>query len=763
MILPLSHPEQLSGSDYIFKKVNKKLLKHKNDEKRQMNTGVKPSQQQLRDLTEHLKYARFTEAEEIATSIIKDFPNNQFAWKALWAALQKNGKIQQSLSAIQKSLELSPQDPKEHYTLGITLQRLERFKEAQASFTKAIALKPDYYEASFKLGKMLRVLKRFEEAEACYRRVVKFKPDHYLANFELGVILQELRKFEEAEACYRQAIELNPGDFKAYNNLGIILNEVGRFSEAFRAFIKVINLNQKYTDAFGNLSIVIKKISFKSAEPSLYPAMINLLKFGENVRPEDVARSMLTLLKHDPAIKELLAEKKIGNNLNKINLKIELLNTIKLLHHIMRSCPLPDIQLERLFIKIRRFLLVNIEKLTDTPALTYFLSTLSIQCFINEYVYFESDEESKLVDKLELLICKTITKSKQPEALKILCLASYRPLHKYSWCQSLQALNHLKEIKKRLIEEPLFEKAISKEIKAIGEISDNISNMVKEQYEENPYPRWVKAGLHTKAQTITEVLNDNKVQLYSQNIKKVSNPKILVAGCGTGQHPLKTASRYSNCHVTAIDLSRSSLAFAKRKTDEYKFTNIEYFQGDILNLDQVMKKFDIIESAGVLHHMSEPIAGWRVLTKLLKRGGLMKIGLYSELARQDIVSTRKEIKLLSIGTSETEMRKFRRKIIDSSKESHQRLTKSSDFFSLSTLRDLIFHVQEHRFTIPHIAHCLEKLGLKFCGFGNQEIISNFRVFHGKDANIYDLNMWHKYEESNPKTFIGMYQFWCQKL
>ena len=140
----------------------------------------------------------------------------------------------------------------------------------------------------------------------------------------------------------------------------------------------------------------------------------------------------------------------------------------------------------------------------------------------------------------------------------------------------------------------------------------------------------------------------------------------------------------------------------------------------------------------------------------------MKIGLYSELARQDIVRTRKEIKLLSIGTSEAEMKKFRRIIIDSSKESHQRLTKSKDFFSLSTLRDLIFHVQEHLFTIPQIAHCLEELGLKFCGFGNQDIVSNFRVFHGNDANIYDLNLWHKYEESNPKTFIGMYQFWCQK-
>ena len=63
-------------------------------------------------------------------------------------------------------------------------------------------------------------------------------------------------------------------------------------------------------------------------------------------------------------------------------------------------------------------------------------------------------------------------------------------------------------------------------------------------------------------------------------------------------------------------------------------TNLEYLQADILKLDHLEQEFDIIESVGVLHHMDEPMAGWRVLVDLLKPGGLMKIGLYSELARQ---------------------------------------------------------------------------------------------------------------------------------
>ena len=127
------------------------------------------------------------------------------------------------------------------------------------------------------------------------------------------------------------------------------------------------------------------------------------------------------------------------------------------------------------------------------------------------------------------------------------------------------------------------------------------------------------------------------------------------------------------------------------------------------------------------------------------------------------MEVRKEITLLRMGTSESEIREFRRSLAESNDENHQLLTKSVDFFSLSTLRDLIFHVQEHRFTFPKIQDYLSELGLKFCGFENKDIISNFRELHGQEADIYDLALWHQYEESNPSAFSAMYQFWCQKL
>ena len=191
--------------------------------------------------------------------------------------------------------------------------------------------------------------------------------------------------------------------------------------------------------------------------------------------------------------------------------------------------------------------------------------------------------------------------------------------------------------------------------------------------------------------------------------------------------------------------------------------NIEYMQADILDLGRLNKKFDIIESTGVLHHMDNPLAGWKVLTDYLKPGGMMKLGLYSELARRQIVKIRNEISKSGTGSSDVEMRSFRDMLMKSDKSHHKHISGSPDLYSLSTLRDLLFHVQEHRFTIPKIKKCLENLGLKFCGFEPDKRLSHFKKTNIENDSLYNLDKWHAYEKENPATFAGMYQFWCQKV
>src|SRR5205807_7138675 len=54
---------------------------------------------------------------------------------------------------------------------------------------------------------------------------------------------------------------------------------------------------------------------------------------------------------------------------------------------------------------------------------------------------------------------------------------------------------------------------------------------------------------------------------------------ILIAGCGTGSHPIETYRRLVGARMLAIDLSRTSLAYAVRKTRALGLP-IEYAQAD---------------------------------------------------------------------------------------------------------------------------------------------------------------------------------------
>ena len=140
--------------------------------------------------------------------------------------------------------------------------------------------------------------------------------------------------------------------------------------------------------------------------------------------------------------------------------------------------------------------------------------------------------------------------------------------------------------------------------------------------------------------SVAEMTTEHSLRVSSKPGLVINNPQILITGCGTGRETIDTATRFRKCNVLAIDLSLTSLAYAKRKTEELGISNIEYMQADILDLTALDRKFDIIESGGVLHHMDDPMAGWKVLTDCLKTGGLMRIGLYSESARKHIVQIR---------------------------------------------------------------------------------------------------------------------------
>ena len=184
---------------------------------------------------------------------------------------------------------------------------------------------------------------------------------------------------------------------------------------------------------------------------------------------------------------------------------------------------------------------------------------------------------------------------------------------------------------------------------------------------------------------------------------------------------------------------------------------------DILDLNKLNKRFTIIESCGVLHHLENPLEGWSELVKKLKPNGLMRIGLYSKFGRRDVKKARDVIKKNKLSLNKNNMLSFRQEILESDKFNLKELTNFSDFYSMNEYRDLIFHFKEHHFDLIEINEMINHLGLTFMGFELKDnyIKKSFEESFSNPDDYYSLKLWDEYERENPDTFRNMYDFWVR--
>jgi SAM-dependent methyltransferase len=380
---------------------------------------------------------------------------------------------------------------------------------------------------------------------------------------------------------------------------------------------------------------------------------------------------------------------------------------------------------------------------------------LAQQCFLNEYVFAQGDEETRHAARLRELLQKRLSAGSEMSPLLLAAVAAYFPLHSLVGADRLTTAAwppFAADLVRQQVREPLEEREDRAAIATLTPLDDEVSLRVMQQYEENPYPRWS--------------LNPLAIPPDGSRSDAESRPsrEILIAGCGTGEHPFDVAQKSPDARVLAVDLSLTSLAYARRKTREYGLRNIEYAQADILKLGTLDRRFDQIEAVGVLHHLADPQAGWRVLLSLLAPDGTMRVGLYSETARRAIVEARALIAASGYRAAADDIRVFRQTIIRARDEPRwDTLLKTVDFYSMSGCRDMLFNVMEHRFSIPQIAAFLNANELLFLGFElDAKTIEKFQQQYSAREALLDLDLWHRFETENPDTFRNMYQFSIRK-
>lgn len=642
---------------------------------------------------------------------------------------------------------------------------------------------------------------RLDDAQSTYREILETEPGNADALHLLGVIALQRSRYDEAVALIEQAIDRDSTAPAYHSNLGEALRALGRFDaaiEAFRASL-ALRFDNDTLDSLAKTLLahgpVEQAIEFYlralRERPEDARARQGLVSLLHTVRPggpwPELERELVECFRADDVVHQQLAGVAANQLVHRYGLParlpaaddevetlVEALSGDPLLHALLTSAINVSYPLERLLTWLRRQFLLERGHTPEPPERLGLLAALAEQCFANEFVFEVDDDESRAVDELGARVCAE--SSEDVDVLepgleaRVLRLACYVPLVSLPCAERLAGIDAscwsapARRIVERALLEPLEERLIEDGIESLGAIDDPTSAAVRAQYEENPYPRWsqVRRPVHGD---LSSMLRSRFPDFTPPEFLE-AGARVLVAGCGTGQEAIDFALTYPGTEVLGVDLSRRSLAYGARMARELEVPNIRFLHADILGLDALSARFHVVRTSGVLHHMADPLAGWRILVDRLEPSGLMQVALYSETARRPLAAAQTEIARRGIDSSAESIRRFRVLVLEGELGGElTELAAMREFHTLSNCRDLLFHVNEHRFTLEQIGRALDLLGLVLIGFDLDRIHVPPQV-HDRirlDRRSVDLATCERIEKAYPRAFLSMYRFWCRKI
>ncbi len=753
----------------------------------------------------HHQAGRLPQAEATYRQLLAADPNHVLGLQFLGVLSYQTGRNEAAIDLIGKAIALNGRMPDSHYNIGAALQAAGRLPEAAAHYEKAIALNPNFAEAHYEFGNVRERQDKLNEAATHYQHALTLRPNFVEALTNLGNVLRRQGRLDEAMERWRQALALQPTYIVARMNISVALSKQGRLDEAVAQLRQVLALKPDHAETLYNLGALLRSegnivdalelarralAADETADTKSLVAMcltslpvhmgvgdlraLLVRSISEAwVRPSDLGITGARFLLFNEAIRDGVARasKAWPNLLPAEDLAspsdLAAFAQDPLLLALLESAPVCEVGLER-FATALRFTLLGAAR-AGTPAepnlkLYY---ALARQCFINNYVFTQSDAEKASALELRDELVTAIASGGAIDIASLVAVAAYFPLHTLPGAEQLMCRpwpDGIAALLAQQIAEPMEEQRARASIPALTAIEDDVSLQVRAQYEENPYPQWIRAEPAGKPVSVDSFVRKKFPHSLYADLGKTDVADILVAGCGTGRYSIATARRFNGAQVLAVDLSLTSLCYAQRMARSLGQRNIEFAQADIMRLPSIGRTFDMIECSGVLHHLDDPFAGWRALLVMLRPAGIMRLGLYSEVARRNVVAVRDFIAERGYRPSAEDIRRCRQELHDCAEGTALwQVTLSGDFYNTSECRDLLFHAQEIRLTLPEIASFIAANDLQLLGFDlDGRALRKYAQQFPADRTMTDLAQWHQFETENPDTFAAMYQFWVQK-
>lgn len=670
--------------------------------------------------------------------------------------LLKAGKLPEAEAAIAEAIALDEGKSDYWVKLGIIWSKQKRYQEAKDASQMATTLQPDNADAFYNMGLAQVHLGELDNATRAFETYLSLTPTKAAAE-DLGDLFYGANSPKIAAYYYFKARQFDNSDSELQGKLAKSLFKDGDTSGAILLYIDLVSrypTSRKYIAA---LVDIYRRFDHSEFSPLAHKVLLICLT-TENVKYRYLGPAWASLFLLNPALEQL---RQLGSSsdisFTPEDIKAQLGDELTCIG--LRNLPVLNIRAEKILTNIRSYFLTHQEDAAKWPKEALdFLSSLAVQSWYNDFVFFETAEEKAAVTILENKL-KDLTAANKEGDLAQACLFAlygcYRPLynikeHGTKLPLPKNILYEMRPLLKAQVQNPEREAELIPTIPSFTEITDAVSLAVRKMYEQRPYPRWKSTSVEALPPGVGEL---------SKGIK------ILVAGCGTGQEPSQYANSMPYAHITAVDLSLASIAYGKRMAQEIGYAHkIDFMQGDLMEVGKIGRTYDLVVSSGVLHHLKDPEKGLKAILATLNPGGRMNILLYSEIARDYALNPASEyIKEKGYTSSEDDIRKFRRDVI-TLPDDHpaRRCIRASDFFMLSECNDLLFHVQEHRFTFPKMKELAERNGLELIHvYLPPDKLKLWQEMY-PTATAFDYEKLHAFELAYPDTFLEMYKMYFRR-
>lgn len=457
----------------------------------------------------HHQAGRLAEAQRHYRQVLAIAPRHADSLHLLGVATFQAGRSDLAIELIDQALAVQPDYPEALCNLGNALINLSRLNDAAASYRKALDLAPTYLEALVNLGNVLESLGKPDEAIDCYRRTIALQPKLSEAHNNLGVALYGQGRVDEAIASYERTLEINPNFVLALNNLAAAQLARGEPAAALHAVRRSLGTRES-DDAKALLVACLSRVRDVGGDDGLRPLMVRALSESWG-RPDQLARVCTSLVRLDPEIAGCVSRaveawpQPLPGKILFGDRGLAAATADQLLIAMLDAAPVGDVDMERFLTIARRVLLDATGDAAATTEGTDFHCALARQCFINEYVFAVSADELHAAEALREWLSVALEAGAPVPASCLMAVATYFPLQTVrQWARLLERPwpHPVASVLTQQLREPAEERRLAAALRRLTEIDDSVSLAVQRQYEENPYPRWVKLPCAKKADSI---------------------------------------------------------------------------------------------------------------------------------------------------------------------------------------------------------------------------------------------------------------------